>query len=194
MEFNVGQHIVHPAHGAGTVVGVQEQELVEGYQQYYVVSFTDKRLTVRVPQKRITDLGLRRVMATSKCKEVYGVLRETPRQLPSNFKERRREVEKLIHSGKPLKVAEALRELSWRREEKPLNKADSELLTQANGMLVQEMSLATGEDRTDVEKRISEVIDESMQANHERISDEEEAEAEASKDENSNGKSAKKES
>lgn len=179
MEFDVGQHIVHPAHGAGTVVGVQEQELVEGYQRYYVVRFADKRLTVRVPQKRISDLGLRTVMATSKCKEVFGVLRETPKQLPNNFKERRRAVEKLIHSGKPLKVAEALRELSWRREQKPLNKADSELLVQASGMLIQEMSLATGEDVTDVQKQISEVIDESMQANQERISDEEEAEAEA---------------
>lgn len=179
MEFSVGQHIVHPAHGAGTVVGVQEQELVEGYQRYYVVRFTDKRLTVRVPQKRIDDLGLRTVMGTSKCKEVYGVLRETPKQLPNNFKERRREVEKLIHSGKPLKVAEALRELSWRRELKPLNKADSELLVQASGMLVQEMSLATGEDKTDVEKRLSEVIDESMQANQERIS---EADAEESEE------------
>lgn len=180
MKFSVGQHIVHPAHGAGTVVGVQEQELVEGFQQYYVIKFAQKRLTVRVPQRRTSELGLRTVMGTSKCKEVYGVLSDLPKQLPSNFKERRRAVEKLIHSGKPLKVAEALRELSWRREQKPLNKADSELLTQASGMLVEEMSLATGEDKTDVEQRISKALDESILANHEAVEEaQEDAEAEA---------------
>ena len=164
MEFSVGQHIVHPAHGAGTIVGVQDQELVEGYQRYYVIRFADKRLTVRVPLLRTSELGLRSVMGTAKCQEVFSVLRSLPTQLPNNFKERRRAVEKLIHSGKPLKVAEALRDLSWRRELKPLNKADSELLTQANGMLVQEMSLATDEDRGDVEKRISEALHESIRA------------------------------
>ena len=116
MDFSVGQHIVHPAHGAGTIVGVQEQELVEGFQRYYVIRFADKRLTVRVPQRRTTELGLRRVMGTAKCEEVFGVLSSLPKQLPNNFKDRRRAVEKLIHSGKPLMVAEALRELSWRRE------------------------------------------------------------------------------
>ena len=166
MEFSVGQHIVHPAHGAGTIVGVQEQELVEGYQRYYVIRFADKRLTVRVPLRRTTELGLRRVMASTKCQEVFGVLRSLPAQLPNNFKERRQAVEKLIHSGKPLKVAEALRELSWRREMKPLNKADSELLTQASGMLVQEMTLATGEERGAVEKQISEALGESIRAKH----------------------------
>jgi CarD family transcriptional regulator len=166
MEFSVGQHIVHPAHGAGTIVGVQEQELVEGYQRYYVIRFADKRLTVRVPLRRTSELGLRTVMGTAKCQEVFGVLSSLPKQLPSNFKDRRRVVEKLIHSGKPLQVAEALRELSWRRELKPLNKADSELLTQANGMLVEEMSLATGEDKGDVEKRISEALGEAVRSKH----------------------------
>lgn len=166
MEFSVGQHIVHPAHGAGTIVGVQEQELVEGYQRYYVIRFADKRLTVRVPLRRTSELGLRRVMGAAKCQAVLNVLRSLPTQLPNNFKERRRAVEKLIHSGKPLKVAEALRELTWRRELKPLNKADSELLSQANSMLVQEMSLATGEDPASVEKRIAEALHESIRAKH----------------------------
>lgn len=166
MEFSVGQHIVHPAHGAGTIVGVQEQELVEGYQRYYVIRFADKRLTVRVPQRRTTELGLRGVMGSAKCEEVFEVLSSLPKQLPSNFKERRKTVETLIHSGKPVKVAEALRELSWRRELKPLNKADSELLTQASGMLVEEMTLATGEEKSDVERQISKALDESIRAKH----------------------------
>jgi len=164
MEFSVGEHIVHPAHGAGTVVGVQNQELVTGFQRYYVIRFADKRLTVRVPSRKVDEIGLRSVMGSTKCEEVIRVLRSLPQSLPNNFKERRRIIEKLIHSGRPVKVAEALRELSWRRELKPLNKADSELFSQANSMLVQEMALATGEDTAEVERRISDALNESMRA------------------------------
>lgn len=164
MEFSVGEHIVHPAHGAGTIVGVQNQELVSGFQRYYEIRFADKRLTVRVPSRSIDELGLRSVMGSKKCEEVLSVLRSTPQALPNNFKERRRVVETLIHSGRPVKVAEALRELRWRRELKPLNKADSDLFSQASSMLVQEMALATGEEQVEVEQHISAALSESIRA------------------------------
>ncbi len=164
MEFTVGEHIVHPAHGAGTIVGVQNQELATGFQRYYVIRFADKRLTVRVPWRKADELGLRSVMGSTKCEEVFLVLRSLPQPLPQNFKERRRVVENLIHSGRPVKVAEALRELSWRRELKPLNKADSDLYSQANAMLVQEMALATGDEQSEVERNVGAALSESIRA------------------------------
>lgn len=44
MGYAVGQNIIHPAHGAGEVVGIENQELVEGYKKYYVVNFEEKRI------------------------------------------------------------------------------------------------------------------------------------------------------
>lgn len=164
MEFSVGEHIVHPAHGTGTVVGVKNQELATGYQRYYVIRFADKRLTVQVPSRKADEIGLRSVMGSNKCEEVMRVLRSLPQTLPDNFKERRSAVESLLHSGRPVKVAEALRNLSWRREMKPLNKADSDLYAQACGMLTQEMALATGDPTSEVERRIHEALDESIRA------------------------------
>ena len=176
--FSVGQNIVHPTHGAGTIVDLLNQELVKGYQRYYVIRFADKRLTVRVPMRRTEELGLRRVMGKAKCEEVLEVLQKLPKALPSNFKERRKVVEQLIHSGRPVKIAEAVRELTWRQELKPLNKADSELYAQARAMLVQEMSLSTGNEQLDVERRIGRALSKSIEAKTHLIEIEDEAEAE----------------
>lgn len=164
MEFSVGEHIVHPAHGTGTVVGVKNQELATGYQRYYVIRFADKRLTVQVPSRKADEIGLRSVMGSNKCEEVMRVLRSLPQTLPDSFKERRSAVETLLHSGRPIKVAEALRDLSWRREMKSLNKADSEQYSQASSMLVQEIALATGAATTEVERKIRQALDESIRA------------------------------
>ncbi len=164
MLFSVGQNIVHPAHGAGTIVALQEQELVKGFRRYYVVRFADKRLTIRIPLRRTDELGVRKVMGQATCDKVLAVLRDLPHQLPSNFKERRKTVEKMIHSGRPVKIAEALRELTWRREVKRLNKADSELYSQAQDMLTQEMTLATGHDLEDVQRQINYALQEAVDA------------------------------
>ncbi|GIV78300.1 MAG: hypothetical protein KatS3mg050_2694 [Litorilinea sp.] len=164
MQFAVGQNIVHPSHGAGTVIDVQNQELVEGFRRYYVIRFDGKRLTVHVPFRRTDEVGLRKVMSRSKCQDVLDTLRKLPKPLPSNFKERRKLIENLIHSGQPTKIAEAVRELNWRGEEKRLNTADSDLLAQGREMLIQEMALATGADPAEIQQRIDRALEASVQA------------------------------
>jgi CarD family transcriptional regulator len=162
MSFAVGQNIVHPAHGAGTIVEFQEQELVDGHEEYFVIRFDEKRLTVRVPAERVEELGLRRVMGVAKCQEVLRVLGAMPTMLPSNFKERREVVEKLIHSGRPLKIAEAVRELMWRQELKRLNKADTEQFSQARAMLVEEMAIAMESEPAEVRAAIDGALHEAV--------------------------------
>jgi CarD family transcriptional regulator len=171
MSFAVGQNIVHPAHGAGTIVDFQEQELVDGHEEYFVIRFDDKRLTVRVPSARVEELGLRQVMAEAKCKEVLRVLREAPKLLPTNFKERREAVDKLIHSGRPLKIAEAVRELMWRQELKRLNKADTEQFAQAKAMLIDEMSIALDQDPQEVRAAIDEALSDAVSQRSESVAE-----------------------
>ena len=131
--FSVGQNIVHPTHGAGTSCRPAEPGTCGRLSAVLCDSICRQTIDGSVPLRRTEELGLRRVMGKAKCEEVLDVLRDLPQPLPSNFKERRKVVEQLIHSGRPVKIAEAVRELTWRQELKPLNKADSELYTQARG-------------------------------------------------------------
>jgi len=164
MEYAVGQNIIHPAHGAGKVVDIEEQELVEGFDQYYVIHFADKRLTVRVPLSHSDDAGLRTLISPTKSKQIFKTLRQIPQKLPKDFKKRRKELEEKIFSGYPEKVAEAVRELTWRRENKNLGMADQRLLDQGRELLIQELALATEVKPGDVQNKIDEALAKSIEA------------------------------
>lgn len=164
MEFEVGAKVVHPAHGPGLVVEIEHNELVEGFNHYYVIEFTQKRMTVRVPFRHAEEAGLRQVMTNKKRQQVMETLSKLPKQLPSDFKKRRQEIETLIYSGYPMKVAEAVRELSWRRRNKQLSVSDRRLLEEARGMLISEIALSSDESRKAVQSEIDDELTRSAEA------------------------------
>lgn len=144
MELSIGQPVVHPTHGAGHIVEVLEQELVAGFKRYLVIEFLSQRLVMRVPQGKAEALGIRQVMSAQRVDRVLQALSAEPTgQLPEDFKERRGTLDEILRTGRPVKIAEAVRELTWRHREGHLTKADSRYLEQARSLLMGEMSLAT---------------------------------------------------
>ena len=59
-------------------------------------------------------------------------------------------------------MARAIRELTWRRANKPLNNSDSRLLTEARTKLVQEVVMATGSETTKVQAEIDNALAEAF--------------------------------
>lgn len=159
MEFAIGDHVIHPAHGPGEVVDYEEQELVGGYRRYCVIQFVDHGLVLRIPRRRLENVGLRQVMGRAACREVFERLASVPKALPADFKERRRLIETWISSGKPARLAEAVRDLAWRRVNKRLNQADSDLFEQARTRLLAELAIALGDSRADTETRIQNALE-----------------------------------
>jgi CarD family transcriptional regulator len=164
MDYTVGQHIVHAAHGPGTIVGIEHKELVKGYSRYYVIHFAEKQLTVRMPFRHAKNVGLREPMTDAKINQVMETLGQLPRQLPKDFKVRRKQLEEQIFSGAPVKVAEAVRELTWRSADKSLNIEDKRLLEQARELLIQEIALATEEEPVYVQEAVDKALANSVEA------------------------------
>lgn len=163
MQYEVGEIVVHPAHGTGEIVALEEQEVVEGYTKYCVIFFPENKLKIRIPMLRIEDVGLRDVMSSSTYSQILDTLGREPQQLPQDFKERREMLQEIVSSGYPIKVAKAIRELTWRSYSKPLNRSDAEMLSEARHRLIQEMALATGQG----DKEINAVVDLALKASDE---------------------------
>lgn len=164
MDYTIGQNIIHAAHGPGTIVGIEHQELVKGFSRYYVIHFADKQLTVRIPFRDAKNIGLRQPMTGAKVKQVMATLGALPRQLPKDFKVRRKQLEEWVFSGAPVKVAEAVRELTWRSADKSLNVEDKRLLEQARELLIQEIALATEEEASHVQEAVDAALSNSVEA------------------------------
>jgi len=154
MEFSVGDKVMYPNRGAGTIVGVEHQELVDGFEHYYVIKIHSKRLTLRIPMRMMEELRVRPVISQDKLARVWETLKSTPHRLSEDFRERQEEIREKLRSGQPLKIAEAIRDLTWHEHYAYLTKADSELLAQGRELLADEMALVLNKEIAETERMI----------------------------------------
>jgi len=177
LDFEIGQNIVHPSHGPGTIVDIEENELVKGYSKFYVIEFARNRLTVRVPLSRVREIGVREVMSPARYGRVLETLRALPEHLQGDFKSRRHRINELLRSGSPRQIATAVRDLTWRKFEKHLTQADTEQLSKGREMLAVEVAMVTDENLQTAKQTISEAIAEAIASKQVLL--EEEAQAQA---------------
>ena len=143
MKFSVNDQVVHPGHGAGKITGTEHLELVEGLEEYYVIEFKDKGLVARIPVDKMERVGIRPVISPSRLRRVRKTLRSTPQRLSTNYQSRQARIREKLKSGRPVKIAEVIRDLSWRKQQKSLSFVEVDLLTRARELLESEMVLVT---------------------------------------------------
>jgi len=154
MEFAVGDGVMYPSRGAGRITGVEHIELVEGFEHYYVIDIPSERLIVRIPVRKVADLGLRPVMSETKLGDVLGVLRSKPDKLADDYKERQLLIDEQIKTGSAMRMAAVIRDLTWRLRVHYLTKRDGDLLNQARDLLVTEMAVATDREVSALQEEI----------------------------------------
>ena len=159
MQFEVSDKVVHPKHGAGQIVDVEQLDLMAGFTYYYVITFNGQGLTVRVPVRKAGEIGVRPIMSDAKLATVLNTLRSLPAELPDDYKARQSQIRERMRSGKPLQLAEAVRDLFWHRELAYLTKVDSELMSKAREVLAQEMAYATNSEVAEINARIDAALE-----------------------------------
>jgi CarD family transcriptional regulator len=150
MEFSIGDKIMHPNFGAGRITDEAHRELVEGFEHYYVIEVLGSGATAYVPMRKMDELGVRPVMSPSKLAQVFNTLRDIPRELSTDYKQRQARVQEQLGTRQPILVAEAVRDLSWHGKSKRLTQKDGDLLNQGRELLASEMALATDAELADV--------------------------------------------
>ncbi len=118
--FEKGEAVVHPTRGVGTVVDIEERRWQGDKSLYYKIELLGREpdVSIRIPIEKAEGLGVRRAISASEVKQIWDVLRSDPESLPSNHKTRYKVLKDKLHAGDVLKVAEILRDLTWRREDK----------------------------------------------------------------------------
>jgi CarD family transcriptional regulator len=152
MQFAVGDLVVHPDYGAGEIVGSERQGTLEDFETSYVIHIAQQGLTLYVPRHRMDELGVRPVMSQAKLAHVLETLRSQPLRLPDDYKERQKQIEEQLKTGRTLPITKAVRDLTWHEQRAHLTKKDSDLLQRGREFLTNEMALATGQDIEAVEE------------------------------------------
>ena len=164
--FQVGDRIVHPSYGVGTVTEIQERHTLGRGKQYYSIELLDQPQTVvMVPVGAEERMGLRRPVAKDRLGRVWRVLRGDPNKLPKNHDQRCALLDEKLGSGEIVKIAEAVRDLAWRREERRrFTIRGKRLYERGMALLAGEVASVQESDLLDAEILISGMLDQSLHA------------------------------
>jgi CarD family transcriptional regulator len=118
LEFSVGDHVVYPAHGVGTIVAIETQEVAGYALEVYVITFDHEKMTLRVPTKKAITSGLRPLAEGNVVSQALTTLKGRARIKRTMWSRRAQEYEAKINSGDLISIAEVVRDLH-RAENQP---------------------------------------------------------------------------
>jgi CarD family transcriptional regulator len=158
LSFRVGDKVVYPHHGAAIIQGLEEKELYGEKKQYFVLRLAYGDLTLMVPADNTEEVGIRDVIARKELDKVFKVLKAKECRMPSNWSRRfKTHVEKL-RSGDIYQVAEVVRNLARRENEKGLSAGEKRMLSRARQILVSEVTFAADVNEEEAEKMLDKVL------------------------------------
>jgi len=160
--FKVGDKIVYPMHGAGTIESIEEREVLGETQKYYVMKMPVGDIKVMIPTKNAEMIGVRDVIGNETAQGVLDVLSKDTTVVTSNWKKRYRDNMEKMKSGDIYEVADVVRTLTFKQKEKGLATGEKKMLSNARQILVSELVLAEATDKENVEKMINDKIEESF--------------------------------
>lgn len=157
--FKVAEMAVHPAHGVGEVVALEERELGGRVTACYVLKIIDTGLKVMVPTEAAARVGLRPVMKKREALKILDILRAPEVAVDLQPWNRRfRAYTEMLKSGLPQEIAKVLRDMYRLKFDKDLSFGERRLLDQARSLLIQELALAKKVAPASIEGEIQQIF------------------------------------
>ena len=132
--FSIGDKVVYPMHGAGTIESIEEKEMFGDTAEYYIIKMPVGDMKLMVP--------------TETAEYIY----------ENNWNRRYKANVDKIKTGDILEVADVVRDLSHRHMERGLSTAEKKMLTSAKEILISELMLAQGLEHAEVDREIEEKV------------------------------------
>ena len=160
MVYSVGDKVVYPHHGAGTVIKKEKREVLGEKREYLTIQILHNDMTVMVPVDSADKAGLRKVIAKNDVEEVLAVLRQDETKMPKNWNRRFKHNREKIKTGDIFELAEVVRNLSIREAEKGLSTGEKQMFNRAKKILASELMYARGLDEAAADKFLDGVLKE----------------------------------
>lgn len=139
--FNVGDKIVYPMHGAGTIDAIEEKDILGEKQSYYIIKMPGE-VKVMVPTTKAEEIGVRNIIDKETAVKVFSVLEKDSTEMSMNWNKRYRDNMDKMKSGDAYQIADVVRNLSFKQKEKGLSTGEKKMLLNAKQILVSELTLA----------------------------------------------------
>ncbi len=158
IEFEIGDNVVYPHHGAGKVLRKELKEVLGERREYLTIKILHNDMTVMVPTENAALAGLRRVIDEETVKKVLAVLQDECSEMPKNWNRRFKHNRDKIKTGDIYELSEVVRNLAIREADKGLSTGEKQMFTRAKKILASELMYALEMDEEEVDEHLSELL------------------------------------
>lgn len=156
--FKVGDKVVYPNHGAGTIIGLETKEILGEEKKYFIMKLPIGEMKVMIPVEKADEIGIRRVIDEEEADDVLRLLKGEKSKMSQNWNRRFRANMEKLKTGDIYEVAEVVRNLTIRDHEKGLSTGEKKMLNNSRQILISELVLSKDMDEEEVDLLISEVF------------------------------------
>ena len=140
--FDVGDKVVYPHHGAGTVIKKEKREVLGETREYLTIQILHNDMTVQVPCDNAEKVGLRYIIDEETVQLVVKALTGGSTEMPKNWNRRFKHNRDKMKTGDIFELAEVVRNLSLRDHEKGLSTGEKQMFVKAKKILASELMYA----------------------------------------------------
>jgi CarD family transcriptional regulator len=139
-EFKIGDRLLHPVYGAGTLVSIEKRQTDGTTGQYYVIELVHGKGRLLTPVEKSHELGLRKPVAKGDRRELSKVFSGRPRRLAEDYRKRRSVIDQRLREGSYVEVGRVVRDLTWVEKHGRATTGDRRLLQRAKELLAKELA------------------------------------------------------
>jgi CarD family transcriptional regulator len=142
--FQIGDNIVYPMHGAGVIEAIEEIDLLEEKQQYYIIKMSINNMKVMIPTSKIVSSSIRPVTDILAINHIIHIFQHGESDTLLPWKQRYKVNADKIKMGEMQEGAEVVRDLMRIKKEKALNTSEKAMLDNAYEFLLSELEVIKG--------------------------------------------------
>ncbi len=156
--YKVGDKVVYPHHGAGTVIKKDKRKVLGEEREYLTIQILHNDMTVNVPTENADRVGLRKVIDETTVEQVLKALRGSGTTMPKNWNRRFKHNRDKMKTGDIFELAEVVRNLSLRDHEKGLSTGEKQMFVKAKKILASELMYAKAMDEDEAGAWLDDVL------------------------------------
>jgi len=165
--FKVGQKVVYPNHGIGTIEQIEQKQIGAVALPFYTLRLAATNSLVLVPVSNASEVGLRRPITSAECDTLFKALSSDFATPANDWKDRFKDFSDKMRTGNIFEVAEVLKHLQYLSQVKPLSFREQRMLERSRYLVVSELAAVCRQPECNIEPRVDHALEQSR-ARHDR--------------------------
>lgn len=167
MGFKIGQKVIYPNHGIGTIEQIEQKQIGATSLPFYTLRLAATNTVVLIPVANAGEIGLRSPISSAECEMLLKNLADDFGNAPADWKDRFKDFTEKMRSSDVFEVADVLKNLTFLSHLKPLSFREQRMLERARYLVVSELAAVCRQPECNIEPKVDQALARAC-AKHER--------------------------